>query len=75
MLDKNENNQVKKEQQVLLRWMKPIDIERELGFKTENQAHMRSKKRIPFVKVGGYVLYDRIKIDAWLKKHEVEVAS
>lgn len=61
--------------EVLIRWMQPCHIEQELGFSEANQAQMRMKKRIPFVKVGGYVLYDRKKIDAWLEKHEVDVAS
>ena len=59
---------------VLLRWMKPYDIEKELGFTQANQATMRSKRRIPFCKLGGYVLYDRRKIDKWIEAHEIEVA-
>ena len=62
-------------QAVLLRWMKPRDIEAELGFSQANQAQMRSKRKIPFLKIGGYCLYDRRKIDAWLEAHEVDVAS
>ncbi len=55
--------------------MKPFDIEQELGFTEANQAQMRMKKRIPYCKVGGYVLYDRNKIDAWIKNHEVDIVS
>ncbi len=60
---------------VLLRWMNPFDIEKELGFTKANQAQMRMKKKIPFCKVGGYILYDRLKIDKWIEDHEVDIAS
>jgi hypothetical protein len=36
-----------------------------------NQAQMRSKKKIPFSKVGGYIFYDRIKIDKWLEDNDM----
>ncbi len=71
----SKSNTDRETQGVLFRWMKPFDIEQELGFTEANQAQMRMKKRIPYCKVGGYVLYDRNKIDAWIKNHEVDIVS
>lgn len=69
---KTSHNATQEERQaVLLRWMKPIDLEHELGFSIENQAQMRSKKKIPYSKVGGYVRYDRFKIDKWLEDNDM----
>ena len=35
------------------------------------QDKMRCKKLIPYKKLGGYVRYDRLEIDAWIEKHSV----
>lgn len=55
------------------RFMNPKQLEEEYGFSENNQAQMRMKKRIPYVKIGGYVRYDRIEIDKWLELNAVQV--
>ena len=55
------------------RFLKPAQLEDEYGFSVSNQAQMRMNKRIPFVKIGGYCLYDRIEIDNWLEQNAVQV--
>ena len=54
------------------RWLTPRELYDEYGFKTNNQSHMRMNKSIPYSKVGGYVRYDRNKIDKWLEDNEVK---
>jgi hypothetical protein len=53
------------------RWLSPKELEYEYGFSVSNQAQMRMKKIIPHTKVGGYVRYDRLKIDQWLENNTV----
>ena len=55
------------------RFMTPKQLEDEYGFSEANQGQMRMKKRIPYVKVGGYVRYDRTEIDKWLEQNAVQV--
>ncbi len=65
----------KEKQEVLLRWLTPFDLEAEFGITEGNQNHMRREKRIVYSKVGGYIFYDRKKINQWLEDHEVDTAS
>ena len=69
------STEIKPKEQLLNRWIKPKQLEAELGFSVANQAQMRMDKRIPFVKVGGYCLYDRIEIDLWLESNRVEIVA
>jgi len=55
------------------RFMTPKQLEEEYLFSEANQSQMRMKKRIPYVKIGGYVRYDRIEIDKWLEQNAVQV--
>ena len=73
-MNTSSDKKLKEKQEVLLRWLTPADLEREFGFSRNNQGQMRMKKKIPFSKVGGYIRYDRHKIDKWLENHEVDVA-
>ncbi|PHS33703.1 MAG: DNA-binding protein [Sulfurovum sp.] len=57
------------------RFMTPKQLEKEYFFSEANQAQMRMKKRIPYVKIGGYVRYDRIEIDKWLEQNAVQVTA
>lgn len=57
------------------RFMTPKQLEEEYSFSENNQAQMRMKKRIPYIKVGGYVKYDRIEIDKWLEQNAVQVTA
>lgn len=57
------------------RWLSPSDIEEEYGFSKSTQSKMRmqsSSSTIPFSKIGKYIRYDRVAIDKWLEKHQVQ---
>jgi len=57
------------------RWFSPSELEAEYGFTKSTQAKMRmatSSSNIPFSKIGKFVRYDRIAIDKWLEKHQVQ---
>ena len=54
------------------RWLDPKQLCDEYGFSENNQSQMRMDKRIPYSKVGGYIRYDRIKIDKWLENNEIK---
>ena len=57
------------------RFMTPKQLEEEYSFSEANQAQMRMKKRIPYIKIGGYVKYDREAIDKWLEQNAVQVTA
>ncbi|WP_456390266.1 helix-turn-helix domain-containing protein [Hydrogenimonas sp.] len=54
------------------RWMSQDDLEKEFGFKKPTQQKYRTKRKIPFVKIGGFIYYDRKKIEEWLERHAIE---
>jgi len=59
----------------LKRWLNPSELEAEYGFSKSTQSKMRmqsSRSNIPFSKVGKYIRYDRVAIDTWLEKHQVQ---
>jgi predicted DNA-binding transcriptional regulator AlpA len=53
------------------RWLSPEELESEFGISMSTQAKMRMSGKIPFSKIGGFVRYDRRKIDKWFEKHEI----
>jgi len=56
------------------RWLSPSELEAEFGFSKSFQAKARmgsNKSTLPFSKIGKFVKYDRMKIDAWLEEHAV----
>jgi len=56
------------------RWLNPSELEAEYGFSKSTQSKMRmqsSRSNIPFSKIGKYIRYDRVAIDAWLEEHRV----
>lgn len=57
------------------RFLTPDELLSEYGFGLKWQAKWRSAKmgaaRLPFVKLGGYVRYDRIQIEKWILKHSI----
>ena len=63
-----------REQTIQKRWLSPSELEAEFGFSKSFQSKARmssSKSTLPFSKIGKFVKYDRIKIDAWLEAHAV----
>ena len=57
------------------RFMKPKQLEEEYGFSVNNQAQMRMQKRIPYIRTGGYIHYDREAIEHWLEQNAVQVTA
>lgn len=51
------------------RWINPKEFRAEFGISENVQSTMRREKKIPFSKVGGFVLYDKKLIDKWLEVH------
>ena len=57
------------------RWLSPLELAKEYGFSKSTQAKMRmatSSSEIPFSKIGKYIRYDRILINAWLEAHKIQ---
>lgn len=57
------------------KWMNTDELEEEYGIKKSTQALYRCKKKIPYSKLGGFVYYDRNKIDKWIESHSVEATG
>jgi hypothetical protein len=57
------------------KWIDTDGLEKEFGIKKSTQALYRSKRKIPFSKIGGFIYYDRKKINEWIENHSVEVAG
>lgn len=56
------------------RWYTPEQLYEKIKIPEGAQAKMRMKtckNRIPYIKIGGYVRYDRVDIDKWLEKHKI----
>jgi len=54
-------------------WIDPDEFEIQYKMKKTTQALYRSKKKIPFAKIGGFIYYDTNKIDLWIEEHSNEV--
>lgn len=55
------------------RWMTPRQFADEFAIAESTQGKMRSKREIPFSKIGGkFIRYDRLLIDKWFEDHTVE---
>jgi hypothetical protein len=53
------------------RFLNKFELETLYGFKIDFQAKYRSQKKIPYIKIGGIVKYDRVEIDKWIEAHAV----
>jgi len=51
------------------RWINPKVFREQFGISENVQSTMRKEKKIPYSKVGGFVLYDINLINKWLEKH------
>lgn len=56
-------------------WLNPRKFEQEFGMSLSTQATYRSKKKIPYTKVGGFIYYSRAKIDTWLLQHSMNTIN
>jgi hypothetical protein len=55
------------------KWLNPQELEKALGIKKSTQAQLRTKGKIPYTKMGGFVYYNIDKIDQLLEKHSIEM--
>ncbi|MBT8402060.1 MAG: helix-turn-helix domain-containing protein [Rhodothermia bacterium] len=46
-----------------------------LGFSVHTLYGWTSQRRIPFVKIGGRVRFDKQKLDKWIEQFELEAAA
>ena len=60
--------------EVQKRWLSPDEFENEFGMSKSTQAKKRSLRELPYTKFGGYVRYDRNKINELFESHCVDVA-
>lgn len=56
------------------RWISPKQFFEEFDIALSTQAKMRKNKVLPFSKIGGFVFYDREKINKVFEEHSTEVA-
>lgn len=57
------------------RWLSPDEFEKEFGMSTSTQAKYRMDKKLPYAKFGGFIKYDRLKINELFESHHHDVAS
>ena len=63
------------QKETLKRWLSPNDLLEEFGFSLNNQAKLRTKRKIPFSKMGNYIKYDRLEIDKWFENNKVDIKA
>lgn len=56
-------------------WLNPKEFSEEFGMALSTQAKYRSAKKIPYSKIGGFILYSRKKINEWLESHTFEAVG
>lgn len=50
-------------------WLTPEDVEKEFNIKKSTQSSWRHQKKIPYSKIGGFILYSREKLYEWFEAH------
>ncbi len=61
-------------QNTLNEWLDPQGLQNEYGFAKSTQAKWRMEAKIPFCKIGKFILYNRAEINAWIASHKMGVA-
>ncbi len=57
------------------RWLSPNDLLEEFGFSLNNQAKLRTQRKIPFSKIGHYIKYDRLDINKWFESNKIDIRA
>ena len=52
-------------------WLCPKGLAALYPFKVNSQDKLRADRKLPHSKIGGYILYDRARVDKWIIEHEV----
>lgn len=55
------------------KWLNPHQLEELFGIKISTQNVLRSKKKIPYTKFGGFIYYDIEKINTLLEEHTIGI--
>ena len=56
-------------------WLTPVDVansEDDFAISKSTQARLRTERKIPFVRMGRQIRYERVKLEEWMRKHEVK---
>ncbi len=57
------------------RWLSPDEFADEFNMSKSTQSKKRSQGKLPFSKFGGFVRYDRLKIDKLFEEHDTKKVS
>ena len=55
-------------------WLSPTGLEAEYEIKKSTQAKYRMEAKIPFYRIGKFIRYNRVEINAWIASHKMGVA-
>ncbi len=55
------------------RWLSPDEFYEEFGISKSTQAKYRMNNKLPYTKFGGFVKYDREKIDELFEEHHHDI--
>ena len=53
------------------RFMSPRELVEYIGISLSPQAKWRMDGKLPYIKIGRIVLYDRLEIEKWLENHKL----
>jgi len=56
-------------------WLTPVDVanpDDDFAISKSTQARLRGARKIPFVRMGRQIRYERVKLEAWMRSHEVK---
>lgn len=56
---------------ILKRWLTVEDFTNEFGMSKDTQVKKRASGVLPYSKLGGFIYYDRYKIDKLLEEHHI----
>ena len=57
------------------KFLSPQELKELFGFGLDWQAKARTDRKIPFLKIGRFVRYDREEIEKWMLKHKVSTIN
>lgn len=60
---------------VLDTYLTPKELEKELGISYSTQFKMRSNNAIPYIKLGGKIVYNKAEIIKWLENNSYKVTQ
>ncbi len=55
------------------RYMTPRELFQYIGISLSTQAKWRMENKLPYIKIGRFVRYDRLEIEKWLENHKMGI--